>query len=89
MFKLYPLNHKKKIKREIKVYISHLIVMEKPFKRERENLRKKDLFSSKQLFILVDMNISLLDYVTKSNVENFFNIPLGMEYSQLLQNQQK
>ena len=57
--------------------------------KEHENLRKKDLVSSKQLFIICDRNINLLDYETISIVENLLILPLKIEYSQLLQDKQK
>ena len=57
--------------------------------KEHENLRKKDLVSSKQLFIICDRNINLLDYETISIVENLLILPLKTEYSQLLQDKQK
>ena len=52
-------------------------------------MRKKDLVSSKQLFIIGDININSRDYETNSIVENFLILPLRVEYSQLLQDQQK
>ena len=66
----------------LEVYASHLMVMESNLK-EHENLRKKDLVSSKQLFIIGDMNINSRDYETNSIVENFLILPLRMEYSKL------
>ena len=72
----------------MQVYFSQLIVMESNSK-EHENLRKKDLVSSKQLFIICDRNINLLDYETISIVENLLILPLKIEYSQLLQDKQK
>ena len=61
------------------VYISHLMVMESNLK-EYKRLRKKDLVSSKQLFIISDRKINSRDYETNSNLENFLTLPLGMEY---------
>ena len=66
----------------LQLYTSHLIVLESNLK-ERENLRKKDLVSSKQLFIIGDRNMNSRDYETNSIVENFLILPLRMEYSQL------
>ena len=45
----------------------------KVIKKEVENLRKKDLVSSEQIFIMVDTNINSADYETTSIMENFFN----------------
>ena len=72
----------------MQVYFSQLIVIESNSK-EHENLRKKDLVSSKQLFIICDRNINFLDYETISIVENLLILPLKTEYSQLLQDKQK
>ena len=82
LLKLYLLNHKKKIKRKkallSQVYISYLVVMESYL-----------IVSSKELFIVGDMNINSLDYETESIVENFLILPIRMEYSQLLRDQHK
>ena len=45
---------------------------EKQFKKEHENLGKKDSVSSKQLFIIGDMSINSRDYETNNIVEKFY-----------------
>ena len=44
----------------------------KAIKKEVENLRKKDLVSSEQIFLIGDMNINSVYYEISSIVENFF-----------------
>ena len=57
--------------------------------KEHENLRKKDLVSSRQLFIIGDRNINSLNYEANIIGENFLILPLRKEYAQLLQDKQK
>ena len=57
--------------------------------KEHENLRKQVLVSSKQLFIIGDVNVNPLDYEIYSIVKNLLILALRMEYSQLLQDKQK